>query len=78
MVLIMTKRPDGPDAEYITPGEASRLAFVTPRTLTRLAKRGSVRAKELPSGHRRYLRSDVEALLTPTSASEQRSEARTA
>lgn len=61
----MTKSTSDSTTEYITPGEASRIAFVTPRTMTRLAKRGTVRTLALPSGHRRYLRADVEALLNP-------------
>lgn len=59
----MTKRTSDSEAEYISPGEASRIAFVTPKTLTRLANRGELRTKKLSSGHRRYHREDVEALL---------------
>lgn len=61
----MTNRTSDSGAEYISPGEASRIAFVTPRTLTRLANRGELRTKTLPSGHRRYRREDVEGLLKP-------------
>ena len=62
--MIATTNPD--EMEYISPAEASHIASLTTKTLTRMADAGTIRAKKLPSGHRRYLRSDVEALLTPS------------
>lgn len=37
---------------------------VTTKTVSRMVDAGSVRAVTLPSGHRRYSRSDVEALVS--------------
>jgi len=48
--------------EWITPGEASDLLGVSPKTLTRMADIGEIRSRRLPSGHRRYLRSSVDDL----------------
>jgi putative resolvase len=53
---------DAATEEWIAPGEASDLLGVSPKTLTRMADVGEVRSRRLPSGHRRYLRSSVEAL----------------
>ncbi len=46
----------------LLPGEAARLIHVTTRTLQRMAIRGEVSAVTLPSGHRRYRLSDLEAI----------------
>lgn len=64
----MTNSPQ-PDttAEYITPGEASRIVYLSTRTLSRLADEGKI-ASIRPGKHRRYLRSDVEALTTAGAA----------
>lgn len=47
----------------LRPGEAKQLLRVDPRTLRRMAERGEVEAIKLPSGHRRYTRESVLALL---------------
>ncbi len=49
------------EPEFITPREAARIAFLTPRSLSRLADEGKIEARR-PGKHRRYRRSDVEAL----------------
>ena len=46
------------------PGSAARKLHVTTKTLQRMAARGDIAAIILPSGHRRYRASDVEALAT--------------
>ena len=50
--------------EYVGAAEAQRLLpyEISPRTLGRMADRGTITAIRLPSGYRRYLRSDIEAL----------------
>lgn len=57
---------DAPD--YIRPAEAATIAYVSTKTLSRLADDGKVRSITLPSGHRRYCREDVEALVHGRSA----------
>ena len=44
------------------PSEAARMLHVTTKTLQRMAMRGKVAAVVLPSGHRRYLLAQIEAL----------------
>lgn len=71
MVAVMTKRINQIAGDYITPGEAAERLYVTPKTLIRMAERGDIRSFTLPSGHRRYLREDIEALAvgeTPVTA----------
>ena len=48
-------------SEYITPGEAARMVFLSTKTLSRLADEGKI-ASIRPGKHRRYRRTDVEAL----------------
>jgi len=56
----MPKSPEA-DQEYITPAEATKIAFLSPKQLTRLADDGRIRFIR-PGKHRRYLRADVAAL----------------
>lgn len=67
----MTKRTSKDAAEYITPAAATQIAPVTAKTLGRMADDGTIRARRLPSGHRRYNRQDVENLLSPVSSRQQ-------
>jgi excisionase family DNA binding protein len=53
-----TKRGD-----WLTLGEASRLLGVDPDTLRRWADNGKVEVFTTPGGHRRFLRSAIDALL---------------
>jgi len=53
---------DADSGATLKPGEAARTLGITTTTLASLAERGYVRAIKLPSGHRRYVRSDIEAL----------------
>lgn len=53
------------DVEWLTPKQAVELLpGVTIRTLQRWAEQGKVPSATLPSGHRRYRRTDIEALLS--------------
>lgn len=66
----VTNSPEvAPQAEFITPAAAARIAFLTPKTLSRLADEGKIQSIR-PGTHRRYLRADVEALATADTASE--------
>ena len=72
----MTAQPNrSPDAELLTPGAVAAVLLVDPRTVTRWARAGRLDSIRTPGGHRRYRRSDIEALrdgeasLRPRSAS---------
>lgn len=57
-----------PDVErMLRPREVALLFKVDPKTVTRWAKSGRLTPVVLPSGHRRYRMSDVEALINSTS-----------
>lgn len=62
MVIDMTEMTNSPKPDYITPGEAARIAYLTPKTLSRLADEGKITSIR-PGRHRRYLRADIEALI---------------
>lgn len=65
----MTNSPETDEQpEFITPGEASRIAYLTPRSLSRLADEGKI-ATIRPGKHRRYRRADVEALVPDSAVS---------
>lgn len=59
----MTQRPNPAPGDLLTPGEAAAIAHVTPRTIYRYGSDGLLGFITLPSGHRRYVRKDVEALI---------------
>lgn len=48
--------------DYITPSEASRIAYLSIKQLSRLADEGKIRYIR-PGSHRRYLKADIDALL---------------
>ena len=53
-----------PDAEVLlTPKEVAQRFHVNPKTVTRWAKAGKLTAIRTLGGHRRYRRSEVQALL---------------
>lgn len=51
--------------EYVTVGEAAAIATVSTDTIKRWEKAGRIESLRTPTGHRRFRRSDVEALLQP-------------
>lgn len=51
-----------PDA-LLTPGEVAALFRVDPKTVTRWAKSGKLNAIRTLGGHRRFLESEVRALM---------------
>lgn len=63
MPIIRTPLPNPQGLAYVRPIEAAQWLRVDPRTLIRWAEAGKVRYMRLPNGHRRYLVTDVEALL---------------
>lgn len=70
IVSAMPKHPVIP-AEPMSVGDAAALIGVHVDTLKRWEKSGRISSFRTPSGHRRYARADVEALLTaePSEAS---------
>ncbi len=60
--LMSVQRP--PEQEVLlTPAEVAKLFRVDPKTVTRWAKAGKLTAIRTLGGHRRYRRSEVQALL---------------
>lgn len=57
-----------PAPEYLTTGEAADVLGVSDETLRRWADDRKVRHVRLPSGHRRFIRSDLDAVLAPVEA----------
>ena len=49
--------------DLMTPAEVAQAFHVDPKTVTRWAVAGRLRSVRTPGGHRRYFRSEVEALL---------------
>ena len=60
--------------EVLTPGQASRILKVNPRTLKRWASHGKIRESRLPSGHSRYYKNDILAIGTKQVMNESRKE----
>lgn len=50
-------------SELLLPHEAAAMLRLDAKTLSRWHRAGRIRAVVLPSGHRRFWRSDVEAIL---------------
>lgn len=66
MLAGMTNRTDQIEPFCdLTPSEASRLSGVTPLTLSRMADRGELTISRPSGTHRRYNRSEIEALAKP-------------
>lgn len=53
------------DEPELRAAEAARIAGISPSTLHRYAQLGYIRFRTLPSGQRRYRRSELEADLNP-------------
>lgn len=55
--------PTQEESDWISPGAALRiLGVASTKTLASLATKGRIKARKLPSGHRRYDRASVVAL----------------
>lgn len=57
--------------ELLTPGEVAAMLRVDPKTVTRWAKQGKLSALKTLGGHRRYIASEVRALVDAQSAGAQ-------
>ena len=52
-----------PEDRLLTPGEVAEMFRVDPKTVTRWAAAGRISSIRTPGGHRRFLESEVRALL---------------
>ena len=59
----MSGDESGKKSPLMTPGEAARALHVHVRTLTRWEQAGKLRAIRTLGGHRRYLTSEITAIL---------------
>lgn len=59
----MTNEPIPEASQLLTPAEVGALFRVNPKTVTRWARSGKLSAVRTIGGHRRFRRSEVEALL---------------
>jgi len=57
-----------PRERLLTPGEVAALFRVDPKTVTRWAEAGRIHSIRTPGGHRRFLESEVRALLQQLSS----------
>lgn len=57
-----------PGDEYVTPGEAARHLFVSPKTINRWANDGRLPCIVTLGGHRRFRREDVAEAVRQMSA----------
>ena len=62
----MPQVPEVADKEYLSVSDVLKAVHISRRTLERYIASGDIPVAYLPSGHRRFLRSDVLALLTPS------------
>lgn len=54
------------DKYILTPSEVAERFGVDPKTVTRWAKRGRIKFITTPGGHRRYLKTDIDAYFKET------------
>jgi predicted site-specific integrase-resolvase len=58
----MTKETNPQVSELMRPAHAALVLGIHTKTLSRMALAGSIKSVVLPSGHRRYVKSDIETL----------------
>lgn len=63
----MLNQQEATESAWMRPAAAAAALQVSRTTLIEMEKRGEITPRRLPSGHRRYARADVEALLSPES-----------
>lgn len=70
MLQGMPNRDTQNATERITPREAARITGLTPAGLAKMADQKRLTAVRPGGTHRRYLRSEIEALVDPSDAGE--------
>src|SRR5687767_6842212 len=61
-VRLMSTVPTAPN-DLLTPAEVAALLYVDPKTVSRWAMAGKIRSIRTPGGHRRFLRSEIVAMI---------------
>lgn len=69
IILVMGVTHTQSDDELVTVSEAARISFLSIDTIRRYADKGILPVSRTPTNHRRFRRSDVEALITGSTAS---------
>lgn len=59
--MSITTHTQPAQSRYMTPGEAARYLHVSPKTINRWANQGLLPCIVTLGGHRRFLRTDIEA-----------------
>lgn len=67
-----TIRNHSDSEELLHPGEAAGMLKVAVRSVARMAERGDIDSVTLPSGHRRYYRAEIEAIVSGEATTENR------
>ena len=58
----MNTVPTAPN-DLLTPAEVAALLYVDPKTVSRWAMAGKIQSIRTPGGHRRFLRSEIMAMM---------------
>ena len=58
----MNTVPTAPN-DLLTPAEVAALLYVDPKTVSRWAMAGKIQSFRTPGGHRRFLRSEIVAMI---------------
>ena len=56
--------------DLLTPAEVAALLYVDPKTVSRWATAGKIQSFRTPGGHRRFLRSEIVAMIAVDGAAE--------
>ena len=62
----MTKNTVPLGDKYLDISTAADRLGVHPETLRRWERKGTIKAKRTPNGHRRFLKTDIDSMLTPS------------
>ena len=60
--------------DLLTPAEVAALLYVDPKTVSRWATAGKIQSFRTPGGHRRFLRSEIVAMIAVDGAAEPRAD----
>jgi excisionase family DNA binding protein len=60
----VSRLADEMNEPLLTPAEVAALFRVDPKTVTRWARAGRLTSRRTPGGHRRYLESEIRAMLS--------------
>ena len=69
MIIVPTAPTD-----LLTPAEVAALLYVDPKTVSRWATAGKIQSFRTPGGHRRFLRSEIAAMIAVDGPAEPRAD----